>query len=655
MRRLESVLVANRGEIAVRILRTCRRLGLRTVAVYSDADARALHVSEADQAVRIGPSPAADSYLNQAAILQAARQTGAAAIHPGYGFLAENADFAQNVIDAGLVWIGPPAAAMRALGDKARAKALAAAHQVPLLPGYHGENQSPQILHEHADRIGYPVLIKASAGGGGRGMRVVDSTGHFDDALQAAKREATASFGSDRVLLERYVARPRHIEVQIVGDRHGNLIHLGERECSIQRRYQKLIEESPSPAVDAELRARMGEAALRLARAAGYSNTGTIEFLLDQEAGKFAFLEVNTRLQVEHPVTEAITGLDLVDLQLQIAAGEPLPLAQPEVCFDGHAIEARVIAEDALAGFLPSSGRVRRFRHPEFVRVDTWVQDGTVVSPYYDSLLAKVIAHGPTRADSTSKLARALREIEIDGVQHNVDLLLATVESSEFQLGHLDTRFLEEHRIVEALAEVPPSVLAAVSALDHLRPPRNSDPWHAGTGWRLGRFDQPAVWIRAGRPHTAHVSADLRGDGVIVEVEGVGAQVRHLHRESDSRYRVNVDGRRVIVTDVDSGRLAEYQNRGYRLERARPLSLEETAHDRGAAGAAGSLTAPMPGRVVKIAVETGQEVAQNQPLVVLEAMKMEHVVEAPHSGVVTDLSVEVGEQVASGARLLTIE
>ena len=626
--------------------------------MYSDADAHALHVAQADAAVRIGPPPAAHSYLNQEAILRAAHDADAQAIHPGYGFLAENAEFARRVIDAGIVWIGPPPAAMRALGDKAQAKALAEQHEVPLLPGYHGEDQSPRTLQANAERIGYPVLIKASAGGGGRGMRVVDSAKEFLDALEAAKREALASFGSDRVLLERYLARPRHIEVQIMGDRHGNLIHLGERECSIQRRHQKLIEETPSPRVDAELRERMGEAALRLARAAGYSNAGTVEFLLDEHTREFAFLEVNARLQVEHPVTECVTGLDLVQMQLDAAAGEELALAQHEVRFNGHAIEARVIAEDPLAGFLPSSGTVSEFWTPNFVRVDTWMQNGAVVSPYYDSLLAKVIAHAATRKDAATMLAHALQDIRIVGVQHNVDLLLATVESSEFRRGELHTRFLDDHQLVDATAVVPMTVLAAVSAVDALRHPRETDPWRARSGWRIGRIGQPATWVRAGRAHSVTMTASLDGDGVVVEATGAdgarAAHVRLLHDDGVALCRVSVDGEAMTVWDHDDWRVVEWQQASYRLERARPLSVEETARDRGAGGGRGSLVAPMPGRVVKISVEQGQHVTQNQPLVVLEAMKMEHVVEAPHAGVVTEVCIEPGEQVASGARLLSI-
>jgi acetyl-CoA carboxylase biotin carboxylase subunit len=650
---LESVLVANRGEIAVRIFATCRRLGIRTIAVYSDADAHALHVAQADEAIRVGSPPAADSYLNQTAILEAARRTRAAAIHPGYGFLAENADFAHAVEDAGLVWIGPPPAAMRALGDKARAKALAERYSVPVLAGYHGDDQAPDTLAVHADQIGYPVLIKASAGGGGRGMRVVESAATFREALEAAKREAHASFGDDRVLLERYLATPRHVEIQILGDLSGNLIHLGERECSIQRRHQKLIEESPSPAVDAELRARMGEAALCLARAAGYANAGTVEFLLDN-AGQFAFLEVNARLQVEHPVTEAITGLDLVALQIRVAAGEPLPLSQADVAFAGHAMEARVIAEDPLAGFLPSSGTVQRFAPPSSVRVDTWMQDGTYVSPYYDSLLAKVIAHGTTRSEAARRLADALRQTRINGVKHNVDLLLETVETPEFLNGELHTRFLEARRLVEKLGKIPSEVLAAVSALDHLRAPTGGDPWRSKTGWRVGRVDQPAAWTRAGRVHTATVTAALDAAAVDVDTGPARPRARLLGDIGSGVHAVSVDGRTATVSGDDDWRVVQWQGRSYRLERGRALNVDDTARDRGARGGTGVLTAPMPGRVVKVAVQPGEHVSHAQPLLVLEAMKMEHVVDAPHAGVVTELFVRVGEQVTGGARLLTI-
>jgi 3-methylcrotonyl-CoA carboxylase alpha subunit len=651
---LAPVLVANRGEIAVRILRTCQRLELATVAVYSDADAQALHVAEADRAERIGRPPAAESYLNQAAILRAAERAHARSVHPGYGFLAENAEFAQQVIDAGLVWIGPPPGAMRAIGDKARAKALAQAEGVPLLRGYHGEDSSAGTLQREAERIGYPLLIKASAGGGGRGMRVVESARDFAGALEAARREALGSFGDDRVLLEQYVASPRHVEVQIMGDLHGTLIHLGERECSIQRRHQKLIEETPSPAVDADLRGRMGEAALRLARAAGYASAGTVEFLLG-ETGDFAFLEVNARLQVEHPVTEAVTGLDLVELQLRIAAGEPLPLGQSDLSFYGHAIEARVIAEDPLANFLPSSGTVRTFQHPADIRVDTWVRAATVVSPYYDSLLAKVIAHDATRTGATLRLAQAIRDTHIDGIQQNLDLLLATVQSPAFILGDLNTGFLEQHHVVEELRTLPTEVLAAAAGVDHAHPLDQGDPWRAQSGWRIGRLQQPVAWTRAGVRHDALISHVPARDAISVSVGGTQVEARRPVVDTAGRWRVNLGGATASVWDLGALRVVEWGGRSYRLERPQPLSVENTQRDRGAGGGGrGSLSAPMPARVVRIAVNAGEVVQANQPLVVLEAMKMEHVVEAPHAGTVMEVCVEVGEQVASGARLLTI-
>ncbi len=650
----ESVLVANRGEIAVRVTRTCRRLAVRTIAVYSDADGRALHVSETDEAVRIGPPPAIDSYLNQDAILDAANRSQAQAIHPGYGFLAENADFAERCVSARLAWIGPPPAAMRALGDKAGAKALAERHGVPLVRGYHGADQAGSVLRTQAQQIGFPVLIKASAGGGGRGMRVVHTADEFGPALEAAKREALSSFGDDRVLLEQYLPKPRHVEVQILADQHGRVVHLGERECSIQRRHQKLVEESPSPAVDATLRAQMGEAAIKLARAAGYTNAGTVEFLLDDK-GQFAFLEVNARLQVEHPVTEAVTGLDLVEQQLRIAAGEPLAFTQDEVELAGHAIEVRVIAENPLAGFLPSSGTIAEFHVPSFVRVDSGVAEGSTVSPHYDSLLAKLISHEATRTDALRAMAQALQETVVEGVRTNVDLLLSTIEHPAFVDGHLHTGFLAEHAIVEEVASVPAEVLAAACALDFLYPHQQDDPWRGPAAWRLGRIAQPAAWVRAGRAHSALVSDG--GAARVLEVV-VGERmlaVQPLRGDYPAAMRrLRVDGRSVTIWEQDEWCAVEWQGRSYRLQRPPPLSIEDTARDRGASGHTGRLSAPMPGRIVKIAVSPGQQVRPHDPLVVLEAMKMEHVVEAPHAGVVQEVCVEVGQQVAAGELLLAL-
>jgi len=651
--RLRRLLVANRGEIAVRVTRTCRRLGVRTVAVYSDADAHALHVAEADEAYRIGPPPAADSYLNVAALLDVARQTDADAVHPGYGFLSENPDFAQACLDAGLVWVGPSPEAMRAVGDKARAKRLAEEHGVPVLAGYHDADQTLVRLETEAERIGFPLLIKASAGGGGRGMRVVDGASAFSDALEAAQREARASFGDDRVLLERYVRRPRHVEVQVLGDQHGNLIHLGERECSIQRRHQKLIEETPSPAVSPAMREAMGDAALRLMRAAGYSNAGTVEFLLEPD-GTFSFLEVNARLQVEHPVTEAVTGLDLVELQLLVAAGEPLPLRQADVQLNGHAIEVRVIAEDPLADFLPSAGRIEQLEVPSFVRTDSGVRDGAEVSPYYDSLLAKIVSHADDRRFALQKMAHALQEVRVVGVRNNVDLLLSVVEHPAFASGELHTGFLEEHGLLAALADVPAEALASAAVLDFLQPSREDDPWRGPGAWRLGRIGQPATWTRSGREHTVRVEQPAGRGEAEVRVGERTVAIRLLSSDEAAPRRVSIDGQSATVWDHESWRVVECGGRSYRFERTAPLSIDETARSHAGAGGAGRLSAPMPGRIAKVAVEVGQQVKANQPLVVLEAMKMEHVVEAPHPGVVSQVCVEVGEQVRGGTVLLEL-
>ena len=576
----------------------------------------------ADQAVRIGTGPAGESYLRMDRILEAARQTRAEAVHPGYGFLSENPDFAQACLDAGLAWVGPSPEAMRRLGDKARAKALAEQVGVPVLPGYHGEQQTADALAQQAEQIGYPVLIKASAGGGGRGMRVVEGAATFQQALEAAQREALASFGDGRVLLERYLTRPRHVEVQVLGDRFGTLVHLGERECSIQRRYQKLIEESPSPAVDAQLRATMGEAAVRLARAASYTNAGTVEFLLDATTRHFFFLEVNARLQVEHPVTELLTGLDLVEQQLRVAAGEPLEF---EVRLDGHAIEARVIAEDAE--FLPSTGRLRAFATPRGLRVDAGVVEGSEVSPYYDSLLAKVIAHAPARAEAIRALSRGLAEFDIQGVESNLDLLLATIQSPAFVAGDLHTGFLTEHA---PSTEPPPEALAAAAV------------GRARRAWRLGRLDQP---VRLQPGGEVCVTQDL-GDAHSFRVRaGSGEVLAELL--GDGRARVNGESARVGPGWV------EWRDHLYRIRPAPPLDIEDFAHAAAAAGG-GGLTAPMPGRVVKVAVAPGDQVSPNQPLVVLEAMKMEHVVEAPHAGLVSQVCVHPGQQVRAGELLLEL-
>ncbi len=652
---ISSLLVANRGEIAVRVIRACRALGIRAIAVYSDADARALHVHEADAAYHIGPAPASESYLSQSAILRAARESGAQAIHPGYGFLAENADFAQACIDAGLVWVGPPPAAMRALGDKVRAKALAERAGVPLLPGYHGENQAPDVLADRAGEAGYPLMIKASAGGGGRGMRVVEQPGAFREQLEAAQREAQASFGDSRVLLERYVRRPRHVEVQVLGDLHGSLVHLGERECSIQRRHQKLIEESPSPAVTPELRWQMGEAALRLARAAGYANAGTVEFILDED-GAFFFLEVNTRLQVEHPVTEAVTGLDLVQLQIRLADGERLTFAQEDVRFEGHAVECRLIAEDPLQAFLPSTGTVEELATYDAVRIDSGVAEGSVVSPYYDSLLAKLIAHGPDRDAALDLLVAALRETEIEGVRTNLDLLLAVVQHPAFRAGDLSTRFLEEHRILDALQDPPPEIAAAAAVAQQVTqsPTEPTDPWRGPIPWRIGGVDQPSRWRVGGHTLEAFVTRGMVPGTFVVRVGDRAIQARSIRDARGGARLVELGAETAEVLLGGSRRSVRWQGQTHRVRPARvPQATDSVPGGRGDT-ATGTLAAPMPGRIVKVAVAEGQRVHANQPLVVLEAMKMEHVVEAPHPGAVTAVRVKVGDQVTTGAILVEL-
>ena len=651
-----SVLVANRGEIALRVMRTCGRLGIRTVAVYSDADWAAPHVRAADDAVRLGPGPAADSYLRAELILDAARTTGAAAIHPGYGFLSENAGFADACLAAGLAWIGPPPAAMRALGDKARAKALAEANEVPVLPGYHGEDSTDDALRRAADGIGYPLLVKASAGGGGRGMRVVREPGELPEALAAARREAAASFGDDRLLLERFVERPRHVEVQILGDAHDSLIHLGERECSIQRRHQKLIEESPSPAVSPALRASMGEAALRLARAAAYEGAGTVEFLLD-DAGGFYFLEVNARLQVEHPVTEAVTGLDLVEQQLRVAAGERLAFAQADVRLDGHAMELRIVAEDAAAGFLPSTGVVTAWDLPDRVRVDTGVALGSSVSPFYDSLLAKVIAHGSDRAAAIGALVDALDATRIEGVETNVDLLAAVLDEPAFVAGDLHTDFLAQHGVVERLGEVPVEVLAAAAAARSLggASPAPGDPWHANAPWRQARLGEPLRWVAGGRPLTTRTTVAPVADTATVAVAGGQLVATRISGDSDAGWTLAIGDEAALVRPAVGRRRVETVNwlgRRHRVALAAPPS---GAGSSAAADEPDALAAPMPGRIVRVHVEPGDHVRTNAPLVILEAMKMEHVIAATAPGRVATVHVAVGDQVQRGQPLVDLD
>jgi 3-methylcrotonyl-CoA carboxylase alpha subunit len=639
-------LIANRGEIAVRIARAARAAGIVALGIYSDADARALHVEAMDDAACIGPGPARESYLDPARVLAAAAELGADAVHPGYGFLSERATFARAVGDAGLIFVGPSPEAIAAMGDKTEAKRRAREHGVPVVPGYEGGDQDPARLRAEAERIGTPLLIKASAGGGGRGMRIVTDLAAFAEALDAAKREAAAAFGDDTVLLERYVVRPRHIEFQILADEHGATLHLGERECSIQRRHQKVVEEAPSVALDAELRGRMGAAAVRAAQSVGYTNAGTVEFLLDAH-GEFYFLEMNARLQVEHPVTELVHGVDLVAWQFRIAAGEPLDFVQADVATRGWAIEVRVNAEDPARGFLPATGTIARYDAPagEGIRLDSGVRAGSEVSIYYDSMLAKLITYGPDREAATRRLSAALDDFRIEGVPTNLPLLRAIARDAAFQAGQTTTAFLEDRaRELEAAQTMPDeAVLLAVGAVA-------GDP----RAWRIGGVGIPirlegegrrvAVTVsRTGADGRFRFEGDLARDEVALTWPPGGVE---LH-DGPTRLagRAAVDGRGVDVV---------YDGRPYRLAFVAPPVLGATGSAAGG-GAAGAIASPMPGKIVKVVVGPGDAVSERDLLIVLEAMKMEHRIEATHDGVVKRVAVVPGQLVTGGATLVELE
>jgi 3-methylcrotonyl-CoA carboxylase alpha subunit len=626
------ILIANRGEIACRVMRTARRLGIGTVAVFSDADRDALHVRMADEARRIGPPPARESYLNGEAVIAAAKAARAEAIHPGYGFLSENEAFASACERAGLVFIGPRPEAIAAMGDKAAAKRLMEKARVPLVPGYHGENQDPAFLEKEAGRTGYPVLIKPSAGGGGKGMRVVQSAREFSAALDGARREAKAAFGDERVLIERYLERPRHIEVQIFGDSQGHVLHLFERDCSVQRRHQKVLEEAPAPGLSSQRRNQMGEAAIAAARAIGYTGAGTVEFIAEQD-GRFYFMEMNTRLQVEHPVTERITGLDLVELQLHVAAGEPLPFRQDELKIDGHAIEARLYAEDPRRDFLPATGRLSHLAFPEGVRVDAGVEAGGEITSWYDPMIAKVIAHGKSRDEALSRLRGALRSTEVAGVTTNVEFLRRLCESRAFREADLDTHLIERHReeLLPPRGAVPEEALkaAALAELRHEeqtareRARRSGDPhspWHAVDGWRLNEESRhELVFVHEGEERRVRLS--------LPEEIRVNA---HCVRDGRS-WHVFLEGERWT------------------------LSLKDELQGLDIDAASGSLAAPMPGRIVKLMVQPGAKVAKGDPLLILEAMKMEHTLAAPSDGTVAEIHCAAGEQVLEGVELIRLE
>jgi len=656
----KSILVANRGEIACRVLRTAQRLGLNTIAVFSDADARALHVMLADEALRIGPASVRDSYLSIDALIGAARRAGADAIHPGYGFLSENADFASACSAAEVAFIGPPAAAIRAMGSKIAAKRLMGSVGLPLVPGYHGDSQDIARLEKEADRIGYPILIKASAGGGGKGMRIVHARGEFGVALEGAKREALKAFGDDSVLLERFLARPRHIEIQVFADSHGQCIHLHERDCSIQRRHQKIIEEAPAPGISVDMRERMGSAAVAAARAVGYQGAGTVEFVVCD--GDFYFLEMNTRLQVEHPVTEMITGLDLVEWQIRIAAGEPLPLAQAEVPLGGHAFEARIYAEDPQREFLPSTGTIAHLRWPSTdhaVRVDTGVRQGDAVTIHYDPLLAKLIVHGSDRDVALRQLRRALGQCEVVGVTTNLGLLRSVSDHPEFEKAHVSTGFIAEHHSEllagwDADAEARLCALAAIGWVLSRASANSPDlyarsPWNAHDGWRLNAPLRIECRFRNAGKLTAVALTRTPGSWQ-AQVDGQSFAVE-AHFESPDQLVAHVEGQRITVRWLDQGA------RICVIDKGCVLTLE---WDDPVAGAlrdahAGVLTSPMPGQVLQTLVKPGDSVRRGQPVMIIEAMKMEHTVVAPVDGVVETVHFAGGERVEEGALLLDLK
>ncbi|MRT32256.1 acetyl/propionyl/methylcrotonyl-CoA carboxylase subunit alpha [Herbaspirillum sp. CAH-3] len=662
------ILIANRGEIACRVAATARRLGIATVAVYSDADAQAKHVAACDESVHLGPAPAKESYLCADKIIAAALATGAQAIHPGYGFLSENAGFAQACADAGLVFIGPPASAIEAMGSKSAAKALMEKAAVPLVPGYHGQRQESDFLRTEADRIGYPVLLKASAGGGGKGMRVVERSEDFEAALASCKREAISSFGDDRVLVEKYLTRPRHIEIQVFADGHGHCVYLFERDCSVQRRHQKVLEEAPAPGMSCGRRAAMGEAAVAAARAVGYVGAGTVEFIANQD-GTFYFMEMNTRLQVEHPVTEMITGLDLVEWQLRVASGEPLPLKQEQLRIQGHAIEARIYAENPEKGFLPAIGTLTRMRsapavefalaapgatQPAAVRIDAGVREGDAISPFYDPMIAKLIVWGADRDAALRNMARALAQYQVVGLATNIGFLQRLIAGQAFATADLDTGLIERHRDALFPAPIAPTAdtLALATAALLRREQRNQDsrdPWAQTSGWRLNTRLQRRLNFEHDSGNN-EVRIDYAGDGRQWQLQiGGNTHTLALHVANTDSVRISLDGR-TLQADV------AWEGEGLHLFDGRSqhsLRLPDPmAHAGHTEAEGGRLTAPMPGKIVALLVDQGASVTQGTPLLIMEAMKMEHTIAAPSAGTVEALRYAVGDQVAEGAQLL---
>jgi 3-methylcrotonyl-CoA carboxylase alpha subunit len=648
------LLIANRGEIACRVARTARRMGIRTVAVYSDADAHSAHVAACDEAVHIGGPRPQDSYLRGDVILEAARSTGSDAIHPGYGFLSENAEFAADCAKAGIMFVGPSPQAIAAMGSKSAAKALMEKAGVPLTPGYHGERQEPDYLLKEAARIGFPVLIKAVAGGGGKGMRRVDSAADFAAALASCQREAAASFKDDRVLVEKYLTSARHIEVQVFGDHHGSMVYLFERDCSVQRRHQKVIEEAPAPGMTATRRRQMGEAAVAAARAVNYSGAGTVEFIVEGDA--FYFMEMNTRLQVEHPVTEMITGLDLVEWQLRVASGEPLPRKQTELSITGHAIEARVYAEDPAREFLPSIGRLSHLSTPvpaADVRIDTGVREGDEITPFYDPMIAKLIVHGDTREVAIARMRDALAQYEVVGVATNIAFLARLVRTASFVESRVDTALIERERtILFPPPKTPPRAAfdLAVLALTSRRPPRSMpSPWQDQEGWRLGASGQQHWKFRSGDVVNL-LGVSFREGGVRVEMGGVSHAV-FGHMDRDGRIIAHIDETPVTARARTFDGITHVFLEGdhHTFEWIDPYLPESEEGDRH-----GGLMAPMPGRIIAVLAKAGDTVARGAPLIVMEAMKMEHTITAPGAGVVEQVLCSNGEQVKDGVELLRL-
>ena len=653
----KKILIANRGEIACRVIRTARKLGIATVAIYSDADADALHVEMADEAVRVGPAISAQSYLNVEAIIKAAKETGAEAIHPGYGFLSENAGFVDAATAAGLVFIGPSAKAIRAMGLKDAAKALMEKAGVPVVPGYHGDNQDGAFLKSKADRITYPVLIKARAGGGGKGMRRVDQPSDFAAALDSARREAEASFGDGAVLIEKYMAKPRHIEVQIFGDSHGNAVHMFERDCSLQRRHQKVIEEAPAPGMTPQMRAAMGEAAVKAALAIGYCGAGTVEFIADVSEGlrpdRFFFMEMNTRLQVEHPVTEAITGLDLVEWQLRVASGEALPKRQNELSINGWAFEARLYAEDPARDFLPATGKLALFTPPENARVDSGVRTGDTITPFYDPMIAKIIAHGATRDEALNRLDTALGNTRIAGLVTNRQFLSALCNLEAFRTGDVDTGLIGRETAALFTSEQPSDIafaLAALGALDLLDAPQTndlqSDPWVNLRGFRLwGEASHSVLLDHHGERHT--ISLTIKGYGHF----GFAFGTIEIRAYENGRVRFAVGGHvsEASVLRIGHDVTVQVEGHGTIFHHVQAIGAEEDTSSES------RILSPMPGRVALVSVVEGASVAKGDLLVTMEAMKMELSLTAPRDGKVASVTVTAGDQVDEGILLVELE